>query len=279
MSAFETVLNDVFAHGAEARLDLEDERAALAEAQMGGEAATLRLIYAYAPALRNLVAQHSGRIGVEEARSAAIAGLLEAIHAFDLARFDGRLAGIVSGHISTALRAVSSTAMQIESRTLRRYRSILAAADGDFREALNKVGDFGMTRATFVAVHEALRTNHLAQEGGEVGGAPSASSINYAHPVWVPAGSDALVDADDQELVDLAWTAVSVQEKDVIRHAYGFADGEPHSDGDVAQILSVRDLGQEAVDEGQSTMSRAKAQRIRTRGVEAMKVRLAAEVA
>lgn len=270
MSTFDATLTAVFLHGAEHRLELEDERATIAEAQYGSEEATLRLIYAYAPVLRNHVARHTTRIGAEEARSAAIAGLLEAIHAFDLGKFEGRLAGLASQHVAAALREVSSSAMPVEGRTLRRYRAILAAADGSFHEALGKVGDHGMTRETFVAVHEALYASSLSEE-------PLA--LDRASLVWVPADSAALTDADDAELLSLAWTAVGGAEADVIRHAYGFEDGEPHSDGEVAQMISERDLGEEAVAGGQYVMSRAKAQRIRTRGVDAMRTRVAGDVA
>lgn len=268
MTAFDAVLHEIFVQSAERRLTREEEREMIAGAQFGGEAETLALLYAYAPVLRNLVAQHAQRIGVEEARSAAVSGLLEAIHAFDLATHDGQLAGIAHNFVSNSLRAVASTAMPIESRTLRRYLGAMKAADGDFSAALKILPEIGMTRATFVAVHEALAADHLTDEPRQ---------IDRATPVWAPSSSDAFADADDVALVDRAFAVVHGLQEDVIRHAYGFETGDPMSDAEVAEAISIRDLGPAAVSGGQSVASRATVQRARSKGLAEMRKAVVAE--
>lgn len=263
MSAFETVLAEIFDQGAERRLDRETERATIALAQIGDEDATLALLYAYAPVLRNLVGRHAARIGREEAQMTAVSGLLAAVHAFDLANFDGQLAGIIYSHISTALREVSSTAMPIDSRTLRRYQSILKEADGNFHQALNLTHKYEMARSTFVAVHEALYANHLADQ---------PYRLDQATPIWAPAASDAFTDADDAALLTLAWRSVDASQTDVLRHAYGFESfGDPMSDQEIVHAMSVRELGEEAVAEGQVVVSRATVQRRKSKGLESMR--------
>lgn len=270
MSAFETVLAEIFDQGAERRLDRETERATIALAQTGDEDATLALLYAYAPVLRNLVARHAARIGREEAQMTAVSGLLAAVHAFDLANFDGQLAGIIYGHVSEALREVSSTAMPIDSRTLRRYLRILKDADGNFHQALNLTHKYEMTRSTFLAVHEALRANPLGDMHSDDNSLARADW--HASPIWAPAASDAFTDADDAALLTLAWRAVDAPQTDVLRHAYGFESfGDPMSDQEIVHALSVRDLGEEAVAEGQVVVSRATVQRQRSKGLDAMR--------
>ncbi len=261
-ATFETVLADVFEHGAERRLERGPEREAIAAAQFGDPDATIALVYAYAPVLRSLAKRHAARIGTEDARATAISGLMVAIHDFRLHEHEGQLAGIAHSRISNALREVASTAVSVPERTSRRYLQILRAAEGDYDRALALAPDYRMSPEVFAAVHSAFAANHLEEE---------PRHLDRATAIWAPADSAAFEDSEDAELLDLAWEAVNAPQRDVIRHAYAFETGDPMSDGEVAQAISVRDLGEEAVGEGQTTMSRATAQRHRTRGISAMK--------
>ena len=71
MNDFQAILSDIFDRGAEQRLSLEEERETIHAAKSGDEAATVALLYAYAPALRNAVARYTEALGADEARSTA----------------------------------------------------------------------------------------------------------------------------------------------------------------------------------------------------------------
>lgn len=264
MSEFERIIADIFDRGAEHRLDQETEREQIARAQWGDQDATIALLYAYAPVLRSLASRHAARLGVEEARSVAVSGLVEAIFAFDLARFDGRLAGIAHDYVANALHSTATTAVAIPERIVKRYLGIMRRADNDYARALDLIagGDVHMSRSVFLAVREALSANYLTEEEARAA---------TASPVWAPAGSDAFTDSDDRGLARAALAACSPVQRDVAVYAYGFATGDPMSDGEVAEAISVRDLGQDAVDQGQSVLSRAGVQRHRTKGVGVMR--------
>jgi DNA-directed RNA polymerase specialized sigma subunit len=261
VSAFDTVLADVFVYGAEERLDKETERAAIRDAQLGDEAATIALIRAYAPVLRSLVSRHGARIGVEDARMTAVSGLIEAIHAFDLDAYDGQLAGIASHRVSNALREVESTAIAVPERTVRRYLGILRDAGGDANAAAELAESRGMTRAAFLAVRDAFTANHLDEE---------PMHLDRSTPVWAPAESDAFADADDRAMTDVALAACTGTQREVVMFAYGFRTGDPMSDGEVAEAMSVHSLGEEAVSAGQSVISRASVQRQRAKAIVVM---------
>ena len=260
MTAFDTVLSDIFEQGAEARLDREEERRQIAAAQVGDEKATIALLYAYAPVLRAWSARYTSRLGAEEARSLAIAGLLEAIHAFNLREHSGQLAGIVWQHVSNSLRE-SGTIVSVPEWTRRTYLTILRTAGDDHLAAERLAPSMGMTVETFRAVREALAASHLDETHGH--------SIDRATPVWV-ADRDA-VRQDVRDLALEALAAVDGEARDVVRYAYGFVTGDPMSDEEVRKAISTRDLGEDAVAAGETTMSRAKVQRIRKGAIVTMK--------
>lgn len=318
MTAFDTVLADVFEKGAEERMTRDEERRQIALAQTGDEDATIALIYAYAPALRAQVSRHSGRLGVEEARSSAILGLMEAIRAFNLRDHSGQLAGIVWPHISNALRgADGGGSVTIPFMARRYYLEIMRAAGGDERLAEELAPSMKMSVDSFRAVREALRVSALT-DGDEAEGYSGGRSIDRATPVWV-ADKDA-VRAEVRDMAQEALAAITpkhdavpklvdgkfrwaatVQEHgateelgifatkgealiaaateaasrrdpvDVIRHAYGFVTGEAMSDKEVRRAIAIRELGEDAVEAGESTMSRAKVQRLRTTALAIMK--------
>lgn len=268
MTEFEYIIAEVFDRGAEHRLDEVTERDMIERAQYGDQDATIALVYAYAATLRAHAAIHAPRLGAEDARATAVSGLMEAIHAFRLDD-DSRILGrIAPNYIARALGAVESTATRVPERTVRRYLGILKLADGDYDRALELASSRAMSRETFAAIHAAYSAAAIVEHADEV--ETGGLHIDRGHPVWA-ADADAFADADTTFLVDKAFLAVDTKHGDVMRYAYGFATGDPLSDGEVAEAISVRDLGEGRVSAGESTLSRATAQRRRHHGLAQMR--------
>jgi DNA-directed RNA polymerase specialized sigma subunit len=261
MTAFENVLAEVFEQGAETRMTVEEERLALAKAQLGDQDATIALVYAYAPALRNAASSYRSAGGAwggdsEDLRTAAIEGLLEAIHAFDPTSHD-RLAAIIAGYLADAVSTsiVGPIAFSIPSRTLKRFYGILRAAGGNVYEAAALAPAYEMKTETFLAVFYAVRNvDSLDVDHGT----DESERWNRAdvRPLWD--GKEA--DVEDAILVEAAFQAVDSLEADVVRLAYGFSDFDPVPDAEIAHRLGF---------------SRQKVQRTRTGALEKMRAALA----
>ncbi len=280
---FERILTDVFDRGAEARLSIEEEREAIRLAKTGDEAATVALCYAYSPTLRNAEARHRETLGAE-ARHVAVIGLLEAVHAFDLDGTHRRLAAIVWQYVTDELleAAGSTNAVLVPARTLKRFFGILRKADGDFASAVDLAEAHNMARETFYAVRAALGVDSLdvSRADGETitGTAGFAREDGWAgadtRPLWETPASE-----EDRVLVEAAFLAVDDLERDVVRVKYGFegeASDRTLSDDATVHALSVRDLGEDAVLEGQSVISRQKVQRTHASALAKMREALCA---
>ena len=258
MTAFETVLADIFDRGAEKRIDdLHTERETIAAAQSGDESATLALLYAYAPALRNLVSRHRDRLGEEDARSAAVEGVLVAIAEFDADSYDGRLAGPIRFHIANALQDSTHDTLPVPSRTVREFLAILRKADGDLKAAALLAPSHGMALDTFFAVRDATMTAHLGD-----------TQPDHAVSMYGSA-RDAYAAVDDRLLADAALEAMDDLDEAVCRWSYGFETGSELSDAEVAQAMSEAELGIDRVAAGESVVSRATVQRRRKAGLAA----------
>lgn len=257
-----SILTDVFDRRAEVRLSLEDEREALAAAQGGDADATLRLVLAYAPALRNGVAAFTratadgaSRQDLDDVRSQAVLGLLEAIQAFDPERHE-RLAALAPGHIRNAVatEAAGVSSFTVPERTLKRFFGILRAADGNVYEAARIAPSMEMRAETFLAVLAAVRnvgSLDAALDAAAESGEDSWGFVD-ARPLWD--GSEA--DADDRVLVETAFEAVGPLEADVTRLAFGFSDFDPVPDAEIGHRLGF---------------SRAKVQRTRSSALTKMR--------
>jgi DNA-directed RNA polymerase specialized sigma subunit len=241
---FSTALVDVFHNRAEERLTLDEERAAIAAAQLGDEAAKLSLILAYAPALRNGVAWYTRALPsapqaseLEDVQSQAVLGLLEAIAAFDADVHD-RLAAIAPGYIRNAVSgaAASVTGFAVPERTLKRFFGILREAQGNVYEAARIAPSREMKPETFLAVLSAIRNvdslEGLTDEGERHTGASHRGEAS-ASPLW----DNSTPDVEDRILVEAAFAAVNTLEADVCRLAYGFSDYEPVPDAEIAARL------------------------------------------
>lgn len=251
----------------ETRLPLEEELATIEAAQAGDEDSLITLMYAYGPALANGIRAHQARLGEEEARSVAVMGLIEAVQAFDATRGD-RLAGIVAQHITKALRAVATAPTSMPDWAQYAYLTLMKRYDNDPVEAEKHAPtDFEMSRAVFRAVRDGLSRS----EGLMVAGVTPDPQLDGARPLWADDRAEVETGVIRDILVGEAFKAVNTVERDVIEYVYGFVTGEPLSDGAAAYAISLRDLGQDAVDEKQSTISRAAAQRHHQKGLVKMR--------
>lgn len=288
MTAFDTVLADVFDREAEARIaDPAEERATIAAAKAGDESATLALIYAYAPVLRNCVSRYRNAgdawdgwtlvssQNADEARMIAVGGLLEAVKAFDLGGPHERLAATVWEYVTRSF-SDSMAAMEggasIPPRTLTRFYGILNRADRDVAEAERIAPEYAMTRETFRAVLDAVKTGRIEEESLTEAGAERVAG--EARPLW--SAEDGFAAAEDRILCETAFAAVETDEADVVRHAYGFATGEPLSDMAIVYALTVRDLGVDRA-VAETVVSRATVQRLRTGALVKMRAALAVD--
>jgi DNA-directed RNA polymerase specialized sigma subunit len=285
MNAFATVLDEIFAsivtdevRDAYAPLAVEEERTLIARAKLGEESATIALMRAYTPALRAAIRQFGAMGGawagqvadpdvVEDLRAAATLGFLEAIKSFDGTRWS-RLAAIVPDHLRQALSSAvpSPIAFSIPQRTLTRFYAILRKADGNPYEAAALAPQYEMRTETFLAVLSALRDvdSYDAVISGNAGGFDGTTTERFAteqgrdvlaYPLW----DGKHPDAEDEVLVEAAFSVVDTLEKDVIRMAYGFTEYDPIPDAEIGARL---------------ILSRQKVQRTRSSGLGKMRVAL-----
>lgn len=264
------LLSDVFDRGADERLDVEDEKALLVAAKLGDETAKARLLIAYGPAIRSGVAWYvrslataPRREDLDDVRSQAVVGVLEAIEAHDPERSD-RLAGIVASYVRNALATMAGDSAQltIPERTLKRFSGILREAEGDVAKALELAPSHEMKPETFLAVLDAVRNvesldgrlesfgdgtaaawgkGDFAAGGSKDVGTHGASSITP--------GADAVADVEDRILVEAALKAVDDVERNVVALAYGFAEYDTLPDAEIGARMGL---------------SRAKVQRTRS---------------
>lgn len=260
---------EIFDRGAEQRMARLAERDAIWRAQQGDEDAVVALCLAYAPALRNAASKHTARLGADEARQTAVTGLMEAIYAFDLDEYEGQLAGIVVQYVSAALRDNSTDAVAVPEWQRRRFFGILKRAGGDVDKAAEMAPLYEMRVETFHALRVALCADRLSELPAYV--------ADSATPIW---GKDQPSAFDDFEAYTLAHTALGAVEgleRKVVRYAYAFENGEPMSDGEVAEAINRDTLGEQRTAAGESVLSRKKAQRTRVSALALMGERLGLE--
>jgi DNA-directed RNA polymerase specialized sigma subunit len=246
------LLTAVFEQGAEERLELVEERSTIAAAQAGSKEARERLILAYAPALRAAVSWYRTTVqrglspeDIQEARQAALLGLLEAVATFDLEVYE-RLAAIVAPYIRNQVASLSqaTTQFSIPERTLTRFWGILREAGGDANLAADLAPTFEMRRETFLAVLHAVRDveslDAQNSSGSRIGGSHVGDTPHGAdgdlwdrvetHPLW----EGNVPDVEDRILVKAAFSAVDTFEGDIVRMAYGFEEFDPIPDAEIA---------------------------------------------
>lgn len=240
MDNFAAVIEDIFARRAERRLSVDEEREALRASRLGDEAATIALLYAYAPALRKAASHYAEALGAEDARSTAILGLLTAVAEFDEDTYDRLAATIVQTLANQFVEALADQApVTVPSRTRTRFFGILRRAEGNVHAAALLAPSFEMSRETFYAVWEALRVQSVDDRQDDDRAEFTGNGLEGKfRPLW---GEEALLeDATDRILVELAFSAVDDLETDICRMRYGFASYEPMSDGEIGDHLGLQ---------------------------------------
>ena len=250
MFNFDKTLFDIFDRRVTTgKLPLMKEREAIHAAKCGDEAATLKLLHAYAYALRKVsgVYRHAGGTWADgpgksglaaDLRMAAVEGFLEALYAFDLDGAHSRLAATVEGYVANSMSTavVAPVAMNVPERTLKRFYSILRKAGGDPIKGAALAPRYSMTAETFGSVLTAVRSTQSLDGPSDDADGPS----DYPNRLDVPAcGRDYRDDVEDMLLVEAAFTAVDDLEEDVCRLAFGFSDYDPIPDSEVGHRLGL----------------------------------------
>jgi hypothetical protein len=233
--------------------DPAEERALIIKARGRGreaDEAALRLLVAYAPALRAGMRAWSsvdaaGATGyvsdVDDARQELMAYTIRAIRDVDLDRYE-RLAGIAKVYVQEALARMAEniTGTTIASRSLQRFWAILRKADGDIARAEAIAPTMSMRADTFRSILGALRGRvSLDDEADGFGEVPGED--NYAALEDVMLAYDAL-------------NAMTDDQRDVCEMSYGFTEHEPVADGEIARrrnqhrttVLRIRNAGLDA---------------------------------
>lgn len=240
--SFNKVLTDIFARNAERRFEsVEAEREAIAAAKLGDNEATVALLYAYAPAIRNVVERFTGEGHTaspedDELRSTALLGFSEAIAAFDPEKHV-RLSSVVRVVLARVMREEypSRDAFHVPPRTLTRFYSILRQAEGNVYAAAALAPQYEMTKETFFAVLSAVRdVDSIDGTPTEDEGAASDLGKDNARPLW-----DASAAEEDAILVAAAFESVNDLEKTVCELSYGFTDYDPVPDAEIGHRLGL----------------------------------------
>lgn len=245
--SFDKVLADIFDRNAkQIPLQEADERAAIADALAGDSDAVIRLMYAYAPALRNAVSTFTYAGGAyaasqpadhEDLRSSVTVGFMEALRAFDPEKHT-RLAAVINGPLREALAndLTSPVAFTVPYRTLSRFYAILRKADGNTFEAVKIAREHHMSPETFLSVLSAVRNveSYDGPTSTEDDGS-GALGKDAALPLWDNSAAE-----EDAVLVAAAFLAVDDVEEKVCRLAYGFETyGDPVADIEIGHRLGM----------------------------------------
>lgn len=192
----------------------QDQEAALIEsAKAGDESSTIKLIKQYLPLIKKHVGSPGGQ-DREDAASGALLAVIETIQTHDSAkspRLAGRLVPALAGAVSQSKRE-AQTGFSIPAATLKRYNSILKSAGGERDKALALCKVHKMKESTFMNIWHILNSSEIIEE------------VTHFH-----GGNDYTI--EDALLCEVAFSAVTVEEESVIKHAYGFI--ETHVDNNV----------------------------------------------
>lgn len=251
-------LDALFTYSDAAPLPEADEVAAIEAAQLGDESATLTLMTAYGPVLRDIVQEFKGGLPdgqlsarqgdyaepsslLADLRQAAVLGFMEALQAHDPEK-STRLAAIVRQYVrnAVAVEANGRSAFEIPKRTLTRFFGIMEEADADFETALALAPSREMTRETFVTIYRTLGADSIEDLREE---AAAGGSQLLAQPVFTPSP---VVDVEDRILADAALRACDDDEHRVVSLQYGFSPVVEFVDGQRVQVdrlPSDREIG------------------------------------
>jgi RNA polymerase sigma factor (sigma-70 family) len=220
-----------------------EESALIDKAACGDGDAVLRLIAAYLPLLNDVISQHRRGLDLDDARQTAVEALMIACRTRDVSR-NPRLAGHLRATVAREVSAASvthSTTVSIPERTLQRYYSILAHAEGDPARGAKIAQQYLMSADTFREITRAVR----CQSDSALVDRPEDTSVRVIR------------DVSERVMAQKALSAVNDLERDVCRLYYGFVDYDPVPDAEVAHRLGI---------------SRPRTQRVRQTALDKMRV-------
>lgn len=237
------MLDQLFTYSEAVTLTEPEEVALIESAQAGDEAAYLRLLEAYGPALRSAVGSASKIIDAEEAQATALVAFAEILSSHDARNpdyEDGRLAPRLTPHLkdSLGLAVSGSYAFRVPKRSLTRYLGILKEAEGDVAAARDLAPSRAMSVETFDAIHAAAGTASLDErlEGAFASEAGHAEPGMNETPLFSPTP---IVDIEDRMLVKAAFRAVDDDSARIVELAYGFTEYDPVPDAEIAHRLGL----------------------------------------
>lgn len=256
------LIEQIFVGKISVNLSRQEELDLVTAHRQGDESATVRLMQAYAGLLNSSVRrftqtgnQDQALGDLDDMRSSALVGLLEAVKAFDPAQHE-RIATIAPRYIAGELssEATGASHFTVPERSMKRYWSILREANGDVMNALQLAPTMHMDPSTFLSIHSAVRGTS-SYSGTEQDGAPE---VYHTSVDGVVASTELVI--EDAMLVAAAFEAIDGDQTEVVRSYYGFDDyGEPQSDAEVAHRMGL---------------SRPKVQRVRASALNDMRKKL-----
>lgn len=214
-TVFERTVRNIFERGAEELLGEVELLDVIERVKAGCNEATVKLLLAHAPALRN----SARRLGFDKLNAS---DLIEArnVAAYALVNAASKGKPVVE-EINEEVEEFFADALgmvKIPPRTLWRYFSILKRAEDDVELALASCGsEAHMSREVFLAVHAAISKESLFD--------PATSE----EVVLVGADDASLTDVEDRIMAEIALAAMSDPSRDVCRLVHGFVDGNPRS--------------------------------------------------
>lgn len=263
--SYDVALLDIFKNGAGERIqDAAEERELIRTVQAGSDidgSATLRLMYAYAPVLRSEVqwfyraANARGVVPTEfdheEVRSRAVEGLLKAVRDFDEDKGHERLAAVVKHHVLNEVveYAASTLEFTVSTRTLKRFFSVLRAADYNVYKALALCGESGpgkdLSKSAFLSILSAMRD--VDSYDAPVGDEDEAWDSRPAAALWE---HNAIEEVESRVLVEMVFSEMGDEndlddrERDVLLYKYGFRPlSEDYGDRAISDAMVAREIG------------------------------------
>lgn len=237
MNQLKTVLHDIFNNSASEDLPAAYEPDLIMSAKGGNDTALVKLMYAYGPALRSAYYTYTS-VDLDERQGACVTGFFEALYAYDPAK-GMRLAATLPYALQEALSVASgnTNVFHVPARTLRRFFGLLKDAGGDVKLALRSCDGRGMTRSTFLLIHQAVQTPELL---ATLVSMDDEDRANYMEANAVSITLSEPVDDQDEDLLEVAFAAVETDEEQVIRYAYGFETyGDPQTDDEVGHHIGL----------------------------------------
>lgn len=201
---------------------MADETATILAAQAGDETATLTLIYHYGALLRRLIRDHAPHLDAEDAEAATLVAVCEAIAAWSPDRGVDRLGPLLRRHVIDALVVERAPMVTVNYKAVRRFRKALAVCNGNYGAAAkHAAAHLEMSERTFWAVAAAVHP---------WGGLEEAEDSTY----------EPCREVEARELWRNLSAALTEREAAVVAMSYGFADGEPKSDNQIADALCMQ---------------------------------------